>query len=351
MYLDPIIQGGGGLEEMSRTLLGALDPQIQVVVIGVEQNVVEYVAGGRPSSTVRVIPPLGGRGDLDAVRSHTQSIRYLGLDLLQVNMVHAWSGQYGVLAGRLACVPVIGVVNGVFPSSGPLQRAGTRLLATEVGTIVGVSNYVAKSVEEVLHLRMGQVEIIYNGVLDVRPRRPLSTGSSSVLAGVGRLAPEKGFDVLIDSMGSIADCRLVLFGEGSERARLEGMIEERGLVERVELPGAVRHPWVEQCCPDIFVAPSRAEGMGIAIVEAMLCEIPVVATRVGGIPEVVADGETGLLVPPDDAKSLAVAICSLLDNPQLRLEMGQRGRRRALNVFGPQVAARRYEAIYRRLLA
>jgi len=173
-----------------------------------------------------------------------------------------------------------------------------------------------------------------------------------VVGALGRLEWEKGFDVLLEAMTSLpADVRLLLGGEGQQRAALAAQVERLGLQSRVRLTGFVSDVPAFLGQTGIFVLPSRSEGLGLVLLEAMAAGRPVVATRVGGIPEVVVDGETGLLVPPDDPSALAAAVLRLLRDPDLALRMGEAGRRRVEALFSARKMAEETAALYEELMA
>jgi glycosyltransferase involved in cell wall biosynthesis len=158
------------------------------------------------------------------------------------------------------------------------------------------------------------------------------------------LAPEKGYDVLIRAMTELPGCCLVLLGEGPERARLTKLARQLGVEDRVELAGWIPSPWTDHFRFDVIAVPSSFEGFGLVAVEALLAGIPVVASRVGGLAEIVHDGETGLLVEPGDPSALAHALRELLIDPARRDVMGRRGRDDALQRFTPAAMASAYEA-------
>lgn len=176
----------------------------------------------------------------------------------------------------------------------------------------------------------------------------------SYIFAVGRQVHVKGFDVLIAAFARVAAAHpgvdLVIGGDGPERAALAAQIAMQGLAGRVHLPGwldrAATRAYFAHC--RFFVLSSRAEGFGITNLEAMAAGKAVVATRVGGVAEVVQDGATGLLVPPDDAPALAADLARLLADPALATALGQAGQARAQAYDWARIAAD-YEAIYRRV--
>jgi glycosyltransferase involved in cell wall biosynthesis len=173
---------------------------------------------------------------------------------------------------------------------------------------------------------------------------------------VSRLSAEKGIDLLLEAFARLAatrpQARLRVVGDGAERERLAQQARALGVADRVEWVGA--RPWDEAVRElagmDVVVVPSRFEGFGLCALEAMACARPVVAARVGGLPEIVEDGRTGVLAPPGDSTALAAAVSRLLDRPQLGVEMGKRGRRRAETMFSIGLFNARYRSLYSGLL-
>ncbi len=184
---------------------------------------------------------------------------------------------------------------------------------------------------------------------------PTDTPLSHIVLAAGRLSPEKGFGVLIESLPAVLrrhpGCGFAIFGEGAERGALERRIAELGLGERVRLPGFTADldkylPWA-----DAVVLPSFTEGLPNIALEASAAGVPVVATAVGGTPEVVADGETGFLVPSGRPDRIAEELNRLLDSPDLRRSMGGAGRARMRERFTFEAQARRYSELFASLLA
>ena len=166
---------------------------------------------------------------------------------------------------------------------------------------------------------------------------------------LGRFSPEKGLDVLLRALPELEGVTAVLVGDGPERAHLEELARELGVADRVVLPGWQDEPAAQLRAFDVLVSPSRSEALPLAIVEAMLAGLPVVATDVGSVSEAVVAGETGLLVAPEDAAALAEAILTLRDDPDARRRMGERGRQLAGERFTPEAMAQAFEALYREI--
>jgi len=174
-----------------------------------------------------------------------------------------------------------------------------------------------------------------------------------VVVGLGRLVPIKGFDLLVRALPSlvagIPSARVLLVGDGAERAHLDAIAGSLGVTERLRLTGGTADVTTYLAAADIVAVPSRNEGMGRVIVEAMALGLPVVATAVGGIPDVVADGECGRLVEPENVDALATALTELGRDPGLRRKLGEVAAERA-EAFSTAVASEKLLAVYAALV-
>jgi glycosyltransferase involved in cell wall biosynthesis len=187
------------------------------------------------------------------------------------------------------------------------------------------------------------------------PPAPLPMNPPRILC-VGRLIEGKGFDVAIDAFARILQrfptARLVIASGGPARPSLEQQARALGIAHAVEFPGWLAFDQMPALLNSatVVVVPSRIpEGFGLVALEAALMARPVVASRFGALPEVVATDETGLLVERDDPGALADAIARLLANPDVATAMGQAGRRRATTLFGLQPHIDRFDVLYRQL--
>ena len=174
-----------------------------------------------------------------------------------------------------------------------------------------------------------------------------------VFGNASALTREKGHDVLLRAVsfasGRCPNLGLVVAGDGPLRRSLERLSGKLGLQGKVVFLGFRRRIWEVLKALDAFVLPSRREGLGVSILEAMACGLPVIATDVGGISEAVSDGDTGILVPPDDPKAMGEAMVLLASDGKLREEMGRRARERA-RYFDIERTVRDTEAVYREVV-
>ena len=199
--------------------------------------------------------------------------------------------------------------------------------------------------------------VVYNGVpTPSAPPMPLPYAPSRLLS-LGHLAEHKGYDLVLRAAPALIarfpTLRIVLAGDGPARATLERHAREAGIAAAVEIPGLVPRTAVADLInrATVVVVPSRRESFGLVAVEAALLERPVVATRVGGLPEIVVHDETGLLVEPDDSAALADAMAFLLDNPQMARRMGARARTRAQRLFAVGSQCDAYVELYEQIRA
>jgi len=197
-----------------------------------------------------------------------------------------------------------------------------------------------------------RTEVVYNGVpLAVPVPRP--PGQPPTLLTVASLRGLKGHRVLLEACARLAArevrFRVQLAGDGPEREYLERITAALGLSGTVRFLGERDDVPALMARADVFVLPTTGrEGLGISALEAMAAGLPVVASRVGGLPEIVSNGRTGCLVPPGDAAALEGAIHDLLSNPDRARSLGQEGRRRVERDFSARAMVRNVETVYRR---
>ncbi|CAN5133377.1 glycosyltransferase [soil metagenome] len=171
-----------------------------------------------------------------------------------------------------------------------------------------------------------------------------------IVVGAGRLSPEKGFDVLVEAAAKTpANIGFILFGEGAERPKLEAMIASHRLADRFILAGVTTE--LDSLLPgaDVVVLPSHTEGLPNVALEASAAGVPVIATAVGGTPEVVVDGITGYLVDDGDAATMALGIKTLCLDDALCKQLGHAGRERMHREFTFDAQARQYLELFDRI--
>jgi glycosyltransferase involved in cell wall biosynthesis len=271
---------------------------------------------------------------------------------------HTLAGA-NVLSRLFSPVPVVAhlhIENHFRPATGPVIRRLDNWTARRCARLIAVSEDTRRAYEAQGY--PDRIEVVYNGVdLDgAAPtgnlRAELGVPDGAPLLGeVGRLCDVKGQRELIAALPALPHARLVLFGidqeqGGAFQARLEQDAERLGVRDRIVFAGHRDDAARLLGDVDVVVLPSWTEGLPIVLLEAMARRRPVVATPVGGTPEVVADGQTGLLVPPRDPHALAQAIGRLLDDAELRRRLGDAGYERVRERFSAGAMERRVLEIY-----
>jgi glycosyltransferase involved in cell wall biosynthesis len=293
-----------------------------------------------------------------AIRGVTALLKATGCDVL---LCHGYKAHVlGRLAARRVGIPAVAVSRGWTGESYRVRAYEwlDRRHLRYMDHVVCVSHGQAEKVRRWSRVPESRISVIHNSARlaafenrDPSARKELlglwssDSGVSQIALAAGRLSPEKGFGVLIEAAQTI--CRdnpaagVVIFGEGSLRDGLQDRIDELGLAARVVLPGFRTDFDSLISAADVVVLPSFTEGLPNVALEASAAGVPLVATAVGGTPEVVADNETGFLVPPGSPDAIAMKVGQLLRDPRLRTRMGSAGRERmrALFTFDAQAAA------------
>ena len=281
------------------------------------------------------------------------------------------AGFIGRLAARLAGVPVVihqphgHIFYGYYgPRRTAFYVALERLTARWTDRIVtlterGIDEHLARGIGERAQYRAVPSGVPTAELRAAAPTRGVARArlrlpdDAFVVVGLGRFVPVKGFDVLITALPTLAaavpSTCVLLVGDGPERVALEAQAGRLGVRDRLRFTGVTPDIAVCLAAADVLAAPSRNEGMGRALVEGMALGLPVVGSEVGGIPAVIADGETGWLVPPGDAAALAEALVELGRDAALCAKLGAAAAARA-EAFSSRVAHAAMRAIYDELM-
>jgi glycosyltransferase involved in cell wall biosynthesis len=339
------IRGIGGSERHLLTLLPALrDRGVDVSFVGLD----DPDGLPEPFYTELTVPfeRLPAPRDLDpalAVRL-ARTLRSIGPDIVHTHLVHA--DVYGALARRAR---LVSTKHNPDPfRAGPfryLERALTRRAAR----LIAISEAVRRFSVEQVGLPAEKVDVVHYGLDELPPawgENPLLALEGPVLLAVCRLATQKGLETAVRALPLIPGATLLVLGEGPERAPLTALAERLGISDRLLLPGRVGNVAALYRRADLVVHPARWEGFGLAMLEAMLAAKPVVAARAGSAPELVVDGETGILTPPGDPGALADAANSLLADPARARAMGEAGRSRVRTEFSVARMVERTVAVY-----
>jgi glycosyltransferase involved in cell wall biosynthesis len=354
------IERGGPLTHLRQLAPRVAEEGVDVHVLCASDDVAEsFHALGVSAETVPVAHKLDVRG------AAAFWPRLRGADVVHTHDRRA--GLFGRLAGRARGSQIVHTLHGLpeeiaarvgredAPDPPGVTRGriewllhgylGIENALTRLGHLVSPSQALADFVlargfpARLLHV------IPYGVSRDLVPGH-VRNGQGPLAVGVAaNLEYWKGVDVLIEAVRLASEpLRLEIYGAGSLRGELERQAREAGV-------DAHLHGWVAEplAAIDVLAQPSRADNLPLAVLEAMAAGLPVVGTRVGGIPELVVDGETGLLVPPEDPSALAAALDSLARDRSRLAELGRRGRERVEAHFSAEEVGRRTVALYREL--
>lgn len=277
-----------------------------------------------------------------------RNLRDLRPDLMHVHLFHA-AAATAVMPRRWGPRILTHHHGNVLAVQGRrLEARIDRAAGARFDVVVAVSEWVRRFLVEDYGYDRRKVHLIPNG-WDGTPYLSRSPATAPTVTCVANLRPEKGVDILLRAFRTIRDemphARLVLVGDGKERRRLTALARELHLTEAVEFAGYATDVWTHLADAHVCVVPSRSEALGIAALEAMAAGRPVVASAVGGLPEVVRHDETGFLVPPERPDLLAARIAQVLRDAELRRSMGEAALSRAAG-YAAEVMTKSYFDLY-----
>jgi glycosyltransferase involved in cell wall biosynthesis len=354
LFLVTNLDRGGAEKMVTRWAIG-LPPRKYAVQVAALQGRSHAMAGDLRQAGIPVHDlGMAWKGDLRVLPRLAGLLRREGVQILFTLMFHPT--LLGRLVGWLCGVPI----RVSSERTMAWERTGRRLLNRwTVGLathVLAVSDRVAEYAAREFRVPPDRLTTIWNGVdLDhFRPTRRDASAGAPVVGCTARLHAENDHATLLRAFSTVGrrwpDAQLLLVGRGPEEGRLEALGKALGILGRIRFVGEqpdVR-PFLRQM--DLYVQPSVVAGMPNSILEAMAVGLPVVATAVGGTPEVVVKGETGLLVPPRDPAALVDAMLKLLADRGLAEAFGRAGRARVEAHFGEDRMRERLEALLDRLV-
>jgi glycosyltransferase involved in cell wall biosynthesis len=306
-------------------------------------------AAGVPHRSVRCTVDASPRLALDVLRA----VRAERPDVVHTHLVHA--DVYGATAATLLRVPVVSTRhNDDRYLLGPFRHVD-RVFARPARRIIAISNAVHRFLEraglppeKIVTIPYG-LDRLPDGRSAVRPDELGIARDAPVALAIGRLIAQKDHATLLRAFARVherhPDAMLVILGAGPLEAETRHLADDLGLGDAVLLPGRLEiRDWLERA--DVFVHTSRWEGFGLVLLEAMLAGLPVVATRVSAVPEVVSEGETGFLLEPGDEAGIADAVSGLFAEPERARALGAAGLARARAEFSVERMVGRTIAVY-----
>jgi glycosyltransferase involved in cell wall biosynthesis len=348
----------GGAEQLLLDLLKGLDPEkFKTEIIYFhrdEQMLPDFLEAGIQCTFFAFS---GDKLNLSEIWSLSRLIRKRAPDIVHVHLFHA--GRYGTLAAYLAGVRrIIRTKHSVpLPGSKPaksdiLWNAFLPLVLTRV---IGVSESVARQFKTPYVIYNGADTDYYNREKIDWTRREdyiqqFGAKGYPIVGIVARFSKYKGYPVLLQAFSKLlcawTDARLLIAGDGEERVHIESLAHELNISDRVIFLGSIRNVREFLAILDLYVQPSVAEGLGISVIEALSMDLPVVATRVSGISEIITDGEDGLLTEPNDPEALSGSMDRMLRDETLREHVKKNARKTAVEKFGLKTMIKKYESLY-----
>jgi glycosyltransferase involved in cell wall biosynthesis len=353
----------GGTERMLLTILQGLDrSRWEPVLVHRPGAGFEKLDEGARELSVRVwtVEEMKGSSDAAWVFRVAKRFRAERPAVFHAHRTSPIDCFYGLLAAIVARIPAIVVTHHVFAGrTSRTRELQEKMLSAGIDRYIGVSNEVARHLRPRCLFPDSKVRVIHNGIsLEGYSSRENPTLRSSLTKGsqrpivmsVARLENrQKGLQFLVSAAAEVTDAQFILVGAGPHRAELEEQVEGLGIQDRVTFLGHREDvPELLGSC-DLLVLPSLFEGFGVSVLEAMAAGRPVVASAIGGVNEVVVDGETGLLVPPGDPHALAAAIRTVLADSALARRFGEAGRARSRQ-FSVKEMLDRTTGLYEELL-
>jgi N-acetyl-alpha-D-glucosaminyl L-malate synthase BshA len=283
-----------------------------------------------------------------------------GLDMIHVHYTipHATAA---LLARMVTGVPYMATIHGsdvTIMGEDPSYSPVNTFSIESADRLTSVSQYLAKEARERLGVRK-EIAVIPNFVDPDAFSPPNSEAAAhgnnqATIVHVSNFRPVKRVQDIVEAMGivvkEIKDARLILVGDGPERHKTELLVDRLGLQKNVRFTGYRRDIPPLMRCSSIFVLSSESESAPLTLLEGMSCGLPVVSTRVGGVPEIVSDGENGFLVPPYSPNMIAEKILELGNDDELRRRLGAAARRTVLERFTAKMVLPQYEKLYRELM-
>jgi glycosyltransferase involved in cell wall biosynthesis len=316
-----------------------------------------FAARAREEGFAVDVADVGRTYRIDGVLRLARLLRRERADVLHTHTLAA-ANVLSRTAGRLAPVPVVShlhIANHFRPATRVLLANLDNATARFAAALVAVSEDTRRAYDEQGYPQ--RIRVVYNGVAATSAdpnglRNELSIPvDAPLVAEVGRLCDVKGQRELIDAVARLPGAHAVFVGAdleqgGAYERALRTRAEQLGVADRVVFAGFRDDAARVVAAADVFALPSWTEGLPLVVLEAMALGRPVVATTVGGTPELVADGETGLLVPPRDVEALTAALKRVLDDDGLRRRLGEAGRRRVAEHFSSEAMTREILAVY-----
>ena len=311
--------------------------------------------------TVHVIR--GGRYDPLIVREIISLLKKLKIDILHTHEPR--SDLFGCLAGKISRTPIVATMHGWIANSWKQE------------TIIRINKWAARFFDYVIVVNVPMrddllkegipppiISVLHNCIVKENYYRDQRKGyisqsigkeiGSPVIGTLGRLSPEKGHGDFVEAAAIVLSrgykAHFVIVGDGPEAGKIDGMISGKGLGDSVTMAGYLRDPRRVLQEFDLMVLPSYSEGLPNVVLESLMMEVPVISTAVGGVPDIIRDGEEGTLIPPGNPGTMAQAIIDFLNDPEKYKAMALKGKKIVEDRFDFKVRTLKLEKIYTEIM-
>ncbi len=310
-----------------------------------------------------------GKHDIKHLSELKKIIKEKEIDLLHVHVWNPASCRYAFLAATKTKTPIITTEHDPFKLS-TIKNLFKKYTLNKISKIITISENNKKLLEELYPKHKNKIVMIHNGIdttwwksqlirFTAKDRKKIkeevffAKENTLIITSIAELHERKGQKYLIEAIPNLieeySNIKIVFIGEGKERKNLEKLVKKLKIEKHVTFTGRQKDIPQLLKASDIFVLPSKREAFGLVNLEAMLIPLAIIASNVGGIPEIVKNGETGILVQPKNSDALSKAIKKLIASPELRKKMANAGHKRILENFDAKIMAQNYEKVYQEI--
>jgi glycosyltransferase involved in cell wall biosynthesis len=356
----------GGAENQMHLLVKFLNKELFTPVVVLSSNKsLDKIAKKIENENIKVIrQKVLHKHDIRHYFNLKKIIKEEKPDLIHIQIWNPVAGRYAFEA--IKNIPIITTEHDPFKIS-TIKKIIKKRSFKKISKIITVSNENKILLQKLYPEISKKLKLIHNGIDTTLWRSQLlrfteeernqiketvfkAKKDTLIILSVGELHERKGQKYLIEAMPAIikqySNIKLIIAGEGKERKNFETLIKKLGISQHVILLGKVTNIYKIYKSSDIFVLPSLREAFGLVNVEAMLTPLPVIGTIAGGIPEIIVNKETGLLIQSKSVKAIENALLKLIKYPEIRLKMAEKGFVRALEFFDAKKMAEKHENLY-----
>jgi len=331
-----------------------------IVCIGPYETL-DKLAKNLENEEIKVIRlPIKHKNDSKQLKLLKKIIKNEKIDILHVHLWNPASGRFALIAGKLTKTPTIVTEHDPFKIN-PIKNLFKKFALKNVKKIITVSNDNKKLLQKLYPKFSKKIHVIHNGIdltwwksQTLSFKKELHKSKETLLGlTVAELHPRKGIHILLEAIERLVKTQkkfhFAIAGDGPQRKVLEKLIAKKKLSDFVTLLGRQKNiPYLMKTA-DFFVLPSIREAFGMVILEAMVSELPIIASHTGGIPEIIENEKTGLLIEPNNPEKLVGAITRLISSKKLREKFIKNSSKLVEEKFSAKIMAENYEKVYKKL--